>query len=142
MAQLIKRSRRKSPLKRKKSGKSGRKSGRKSSDGGVPDDYDIKLDDLTSDIVRSGGAADAVNELNDLKKCLIALRTSRNNLMDKISDYNMVQEFICRSLFPYSVNIRVEHGEYDDKAVYLDTTHGGVNDKNIYSWHEIVDVRL
>jgi hypothetical protein len=106
MAQLIKRSRRKSPLKRKKSGKStrksGRKSGRKSLDRGV-EDFEESLDKIakeTDELNVTCSWYGATKDFNELKEILTNLRAVRNSLLEKISGYKKedVHQFICRSV--------------------------------------------
>ena len=158
MSNLIKRSRRKSPLKNKQPRKSpiknkkGRKSPNKSKkrgksrrkvlDGANPDfEEDLEYIDNEVSLSEVAGYFEGTSEsVNNLKKALLKLRSARNELVEKIPDRDYqenVHNFIYRSLFPYPVElIKDESDDMNEIKIYLESSSGGDSNIGLYHWNK------
>ena len=157
MSNLIKRSRRKSPLKNKKSrktplkNKKGRKSPIKSKkrgksrrkvlDGNSDFDEDLEYIDNEVSLSEAAGYFEGTSEsVNNLKNALLELRSARYELVEKIPDrdyHGNIHNFIYRSLFPYPVDlIKDESDDMNEIKIYLESRSGGDSNIGLYHWNK------
>lgn len=134
---------RKSPIKSKKRGKSRRKvlDGAGAADAAISDfEEDLEYIDKEVSLSEVAGYFEGTSEsVNNLKKALLKLRSARNELVEKIPDRNYqenVHNFIYRSLFPYPVElIKDESDDMNEIKIYLESRSGDSN-IGLYHWNK------